>query len=142
MTMNIGSANMNVKRNCANPVKETISEAPATVTMVIAPALGRAALQRGIAGAARRQACRGIPGRQPCAADGAPAEILAILASRARGWTAEELAYELYGNAGTPQATRTETFRVRTVLGDAVVVDAMCVSIYAWVMWLRVPRSA
>jgi hypothetical protein len=48
------------------------------------------------------------------------AEILALLDSRAQGWTAEELAYELYGDAGTPQAIRTEMFRVRSTLGDAV----------------------
>jgi hypothetical protein len=48
------------------------------------------------------------------------AEILALLDSRAQGWNAEELAYELYGDAGTPQAIRTEMFRVRSMLGDAV----------------------
>jgi hypothetical protein len=48
------------------------------------------------------------------------AEILALLDSRAQGWTAEELAYELYGDAGTPAAIRTEMFRVRSMLGDAV----------------------
>jgi hypothetical protein len=48
------------------------------------------------------------------------AEILALLDSRAQGWSAEELAYELYGEAGTPQAIRTEMFRVRSMLGDAV----------------------
>ncbi|MCO4253821.1 GAF domain-containing protein [Pseudarthrobacter cellobiosi] len=48
------------------------------------------------------------------------AEILALLDSRAQGWSAEELAYELYGDAGTPQAIRTEMFRVRSMLGDAV----------------------
>ncbi|MET3350471.1 UNVERIFIED_ORG: hypothetical protein ABID57_002163 [Arthrobacter sp. UYEF1] len=48
------------------------------------------------------------------------AEILALLDSRAQGWAAEELAYELYGDSGTPQAIRTEMFRVRSMLGDAV----------------------
>lgn len=48
------------------------------------------------------------------------AEILALLDSRSQGWTAEELAYELHGDAGTPQAIRTEMFRVRSMLGDAV----------------------
>lgn len=48
------------------------------------------------------------------------AEILALLDSRTQGWSAEELAYELYGDAGTPQAIRTEMFRVRSMLGDAV----------------------
>jgi hypothetical protein len=48
------------------------------------------------------------------------AEILALLDSRAQGWSAEELAYGLYGDGGTPQAIRTEMFRVRSMLGDAV----------------------
>jgi len=48
------------------------------------------------------------------------AEILALLDSRSQGWSAEELAYELHGDAGTPQAIRTEMFRVRSVLGGAV----------------------
>lgn len=48
------------------------------------------------------------------------AEILALLDSRAQGWSAEELAYELHGDAGTPQSIRTEMFRVRSMLGDAV----------------------
>jgi hypothetical protein len=48
------------------------------------------------------------------------AEILALLDSRSQGWSAEELAYELHGDGGTPQAIRTEMFRVRSVLGGAV----------------------
>jgi hypothetical protein len=48
------------------------------------------------------------------------AENLALLDSRAQGWAAEELAYEMYGDAGTTAAIRTEMFRVRSVLGDAV----------------------
>jgi hypothetical protein len=48
------------------------------------------------------------------------AEILALLDSRTQGWTAEELAYELHGDAGTTAAIRTEMFRVRSMLGDAV----------------------
>jgi len=48
------------------------------------------------------------------------AEILALLESRTQGWSAEELAYELHGDAGTPQAIRTEMFRVRSMLGGAV----------------------
>ena len=47
-------------------------------------------------------------------------EILALLDSRAQGWTAEELAYELYDDGGTTAAIRTEMFRVRSMLGDAV----------------------
>lgn len=48
------------------------------------------------------------------------AEILALLDSRSQGWSAEELAYELHGDAGTPQAIRTEMFRVRSMLAGAV----------------------
>lgn len=48
------------------------------------------------------------------------AEILALLDSRSQGWNAEELAFELHGDTGTPQAIRTEMFRVRAMLGDAV----------------------
>ncbi|TQJ35622.1 hypothetical protein FBY36_2897 [Arthrobacter sp. SLBN-122] len=48
------------------------------------------------------------------------AEILALLDSRSQGWSAEELAYELHGDGGTPQAIRTEMFRVRSLLSDAV----------------------
>jgi hypothetical protein len=48
------------------------------------------------------------------------AEILALLDSRHQGWSAEELAYELHGDAGTPVAIRTEMFRVRSLLGEAV----------------------
>ncbi|WP_324644479.1 GAF domain-containing protein [Pseudarthrobacter sp. LT1] len=48
------------------------------------------------------------------------AEILALLDSRSQGWSAEELAYELHGDAGTPQAIRTEMFRVRSMLGGTV----------------------
>jgi hypothetical protein len=48
------------------------------------------------------------------------AEILALLDTRSQGWSAEELAYELHGDAGTTAAIRTEMFRVRSMLGDAV----------------------
>ncbi|WP_227007623.1 GAF domain-containing protein [Pseudarthrobacter sp. AB1] len=48
------------------------------------------------------------------------AEILSLLDSRSQGWSAEELAYELYGDAGTTAAIRTEMFRVRSMLGEAV----------------------
>nr|WP_306632085.1 hypothetical protein [Arthrobacter ulcerisalmonis] len=48
------------------------------------------------------------------------AEILALLDSRSQGWSAEELAYELQGDAGTVHAIRTQMFRVRSMLGDAV----------------------
>lgn len=61
-----------------------------------------------------------FPRPQPGAADAAPAKTFALLDSRSQGWSAEELAHELYGNAGTPQAIRTEMFRVRSMLGAAV----------------------
>jgi hypothetical protein len=48
------------------------------------------------------------------------AEILALLDSRTQGWSAEELAYELHGDAGIAASIRTEMFRVRSLLGDAV----------------------
>jgi hypothetical protein len=48
------------------------------------------------------------------------AEILALLDSRSQGWSADELAYELHGDAGTPQGIRTEMFRVRSLLGGGV----------------------
>lgn len=48
------------------------------------------------------------------------AEILALLASRNRGWSADELAYEIHGDAGTAAAIRTEMHRIRNVLGDVV----------------------
>lgn len=48
------------------------------------------------------------------------AEILALLDSRSQGWSAEELAYELHGDAGIAASIRTEMFRVRSLLGDAV----------------------
>jgi hypothetical protein len=48
------------------------------------------------------------------------AEILALLASRTRGWSADELAYEIHGDAGTAAAIRTEMHRIRNVLGDVV----------------------
>ncbi|WP_458113471.1 hypothetical protein M1D88_04970 [Arthrobacter sp. R1-13] len=48
------------------------------------------------------------------------AEIISLLDSRTQGWTAEELAYELYSDAGRPQGIRIEMFRVRSILGGAV----------------------
>lgn len=48
------------------------------------------------------------------------AEILALLASRDRGWSADELAYEIHGDAGTAAAIRTEMHRIRSILGDVV----------------------
>jgi len=48
------------------------------------------------------------------------AEILALLASRDQGWSAEELAYEIHGDAGTGAAIRTEMHRIRAILGDVL----------------------
>ncbi|MGP4032936.1 GAF domain-containing protein [Pseudarthrobacter sp. 1C304] len=48
------------------------------------------------------------------------AEILALLASRTQGWSADELAYEIHGDAGTPAAIRTEMHRIRSALGNVV----------------------
>jgi hypothetical protein len=48
------------------------------------------------------------------------AQILALLDSRSQGWSAEELAYQLHGDAGRPQAIRTKMFRVLSLLGGAV----------------------
>lgn len=48
------------------------------------------------------------------------AEILALLASRTRGWSADELAFEIHGDAGTAAAIRTEMHRIRSVLGEVV----------------------
>lgn len=45
------------------------------------------------------------------------AEILALLSLRERGWSAEEMAYELYGDHGTPGTVRTEIHRLRRRLG-------------------------
>jgi hypothetical protein len=48
------------------------------------------------------------------------AEILALLDSRRQGFSADELAYELYGDAGTPATVRIEMHRIRAALGNAV----------------------
>lgn len=48
------------------------------------------------------------------------AEILALLASRTQGWSADELAYGIHGDAGTPAAIRTEMHRIRSALGNVV----------------------
>ncbi|HEX9089258.1 MAG TPA: GAF domain-containing protein [Arthrobacter sp.] len=48
------------------------------------------------------------------------AEILALLASRTQGWSADELAYEIHGDAGTAAAIRTEMHRIRSILGSVV----------------------
>ncbi|MEX5296064.1 GAF domain-containing protein [Kocuria sp. CPCC 205268] len=48
------------------------------------------------------------------------AEILALLSLRERGWSAEEMAYELYGEDGTPGTVRTEIHRARRRLGPVI----------------------
>ncbi|WP_427006016.1 GAF domain-containing protein [Pseudarthrobacter sp. H2] len=48
------------------------------------------------------------------------AEILALLASRTQGWSAEELAYQLHGEDGATATIRTEMHRIRAVLGAVV----------------------
>lgn len=48
------------------------------------------------------------------------AEILTLLSSRNQGWSADELAYDLYGDSGTPATVRIEMHRIRSVLGDAI----------------------
>lgn len=48
------------------------------------------------------------------------AEILALLCSRQQGWSADELAYELYGEAGTAASVRIEVHRLRNVLGPFI----------------------
>lgn len=48
------------------------------------------------------------------------AEILALLASRTQGWSADELAYQLHGEDGAATAIRTEMHRIRGVLGNVV----------------------
>ena len=59
--------------------------------------------------------------------DGAPlaltlrrAEILAMLTSRSSGWSADELAYKLYGEDGAAASVRTEMHRIRGLLGSVV----------------------
>ena len=48
------------------------------------------------------------------------AEILALLSSRDQGWSADELAYEIHGDAGTGAAIRTEMHRIRNIVGDVL----------------------
>ncbi|GGG58889.1 transcriptional regulator [Kocuria dechangensis] len=48
------------------------------------------------------------------------AEILALLSLRERGWSAEEMAYALYGDHGTPGTVRTEVHRARRRLGGVI----------------------
>ncbi|MFF1384547.1 GAF domain-containing protein [Arthrobacter sp. NPDC058288] len=48
------------------------------------------------------------------------AEILALLASRTQGWSADELAYRLHGEDGAATAIRTEMHRIRGILGNVM----------------------
>jgi hypothetical protein len=50
-------------------------------------------------------------------------ELLALLASRRTGMTSEELAADLYGDAGQPVAARVEVHRLRKVLDGAIETD-------------------
>jgi hypothetical protein len=50
-------------------------------------------------------------------------EVVALLASRPKGITSEELAADLYGDAGQPGAARVEVSRLRKVLGGAIETD-------------------
>jgi hypothetical protein len=50
-------------------------------------------------------------------------EILALLASRHNGMTTEELAADLYGDAGLPGAVRVQVHRLRKLIGDAIETD-------------------
>ncbi|WP_431229565.1 GAF domain-containing protein [Paenarthrobacter nicotinovorans] len=48
------------------------------------------------------------------------AEILALLASRSGGWSADELAYQVHGEDGAAASVRTEMHRIRAVLGKVL----------------------
>jgi hypothetical protein len=48
------------------------------------------------------------------------AEVLALLASRTQGWSADELAYRIHGEDGAAAAIRTEMHRIRSILGHVV----------------------
>ena len=50
-------------------------------------------------------------------------ELLALLSSRPGGMTSEELAADLYGDAGQPVAARVEVHRLRKALGGAIETD-------------------
>jgi hypothetical protein len=50
-------------------------------------------------------------------------EVLALLASRPTGMTSEELAADLYGDAGRPGAARVDVYRLRKVLAGAIEAD-------------------
>ena len=48
------------------------------------------------------------------------AEILALLDSRDRGWSADELAYAIHGETGLAATIRIEMHRIRHVLGESL----------------------
>jgi hypothetical protein len=48
------------------------------------------------------------------------AEILALLLSRDRGWSADELAYAMWGDTGVAASARVEVHRLRATMPDAV----------------------
>jgi hypothetical protein len=50
-------------------------------------------------------------------------EVIALLASRPTGMSSEELAADLYGDAGRPGAARVDVYRLRKVLGGAIETD-------------------
>jgi hypothetical protein len=50
-------------------------------------------------------------------------EVLALLAFRPTGMSSEELAADLYGDAGHPGAARVEVYRLRKVLAGAIETD-------------------
>ncbi|HEY4276906.1 MAG TPA: hypothetical protein VGM91_01730 [Conexibacter sp.] len=50
-------------------------------------------------------------------------EILALLSSRPAGMTGDELAADLYGDAGQPGSARVQVFRLRKVLGPWITTD-------------------
>jgi hypothetical protein len=50
-------------------------------------------------------------------------EVLALLAFRPTGMNSEELAADLYGDAGQPGAARVEVYRLRKVLAGAIETD-------------------
>lgn len=61
-----------------------------------------------------------LDGGAPLALTLRRAEVLAMLASRSGGWSADELAYELYGEDGAAASVRTEMHRIRRLLGNVV----------------------
>ena len=69
-----------------------------------------------------------IDGR-PIAVGRRHGEILALLCSRPEGMTSEELAADLYGDAGHPSSVRVELHRLRKLLGDCIETEPYRLSI-------------